>query len=179
MGATDSTKPGLKERAKRELVDYIVMSLYLAFFFCALTTYTMLLLRKFNIDLWNYDFAIINALVIAKVIMIGEMAHLGRGSERRPLYQTVLYKAFIYGLLVLAFHFVEEFVKRLIHGKPFGTVWFDLNMDDLVGRSILVFCCFIPLFAFRELRRVMGADRLYALFRTHGELGDTGVSAGD
>jgi hypothetical protein len=179
MSDTVSAKSGFKDKAKHELVDFAVTSAYLAFFFCALTTYTMLLLRKFNVDLLNYDFAIINALVIAKVIMIGEMAHVGRSAERRPLYQTVLYKSFIYGLLVLAFHFVEEFGKRLIHGKPFGSVWFELNMDDLVGRSILVFCCFIPLFAFRELRRVMGADRLYALFRTHGELGDAGVSAGD
>jgi hypothetical protein len=179
MSGTDSAKPGFMERAKHEFIDYVVMATYLALFFCALTTYTMLLLRKYNIDVLNYSFAIINAFVIAKVIMIGELAHLGRSAERRPLYQTVFYKAFVYGLLVLAFHFVEEFVKRLIHGKPFGAAWHETNVNDLVGRGILIFCCFVPMFAFRELRRVLGAARLYALFRTPGAVGDAGVSAGD
>lgn len=159
-----SPKPSLKQRAKEELIDFGVISLYLAFFFCALTTYTMLLMRKYDADTLNYTFAIINALVIAKVILLGEIAHLGRRFEARPLFQSVLYKAFVYCLLVLAFHFAEEFVKRLIHGRPFGAVWYDIRVDELVARTIVVFCTFIPLFAFRELRRVLGTEKIYALF---------------
>jgi hypothetical protein len=80
----------------------------------------------------------------------------------------VLYKSFVFGLLVFGFHFLEEFIKRLIHGLPAGTVVRDTNFDDLIGRPIVISCAFVPLFAFRELGRVMGEDKLHALFLRSG-----------
>jgi hypothetical protein len=161
-----ANKPGLKQKAKHELVDFAWISFYLAFFFCALVTYTMLMLRNYDIrdSSLNYTFALINALVIGKVILIGEMAHLGREAETRPLYQAALYKAIVYSLLVLAFHFLEEFIRRIIHGKPVGTVLHNIHSEELISRTIVIFCTFLPLFAFRELRRVLGEQALYALF---------------
>jgi hypothetical protein len=177
MSDKDPAAPGFKQKAAREFKEYLWISAYLAFFFCALTTYTMLLLRKYDVDDYlNYSLAIINALVIGKVILIAQMAHLGRGSEARPLYQTVLYKSFIFGVVVFAFHIVEEFVKRVIHGRPFGTVWQETRWEDLVARTIIVFCAFIPLFGFMELRRVLGEERLYLLLRTRGGVEASGPS---
>jgi hypothetical protein len=160
-------------KAVHELKDFAAISIYLAFFFCALATYTMVLLKKYDVSYINYSFAIINALVIAKVLLIGDMAHLGRKSETRPLYQTVLYKSVVFTLLVVAFHFVEEVVKRIIHHEPSGTVLHNTNWDDLAAKSLIIFAVFIPLFAFRELRRVMGEDTFYALFRTPGAANTT------
>jgi hypothetical protein len=168
MTNKDPTAPGFKQKAVHELKDFAWISLYLGFFFCALSTYTTLLLRKYEIDYLNYTFAIVNALIIAKIILIGEWARLGRTSEARVLYQTVLYKSVVFGLLVFAFHLVEEFIKRLIHGLPAGTVVHDVKFDELIGRSIVIFCAFIPLFAFRELGRVIGGDKLHALFFKSG-----------
>ena len=167
-GPKAPAKEGMKQRAKHELKDFLIISVYLAFFFCALTAYTSLVLKKYEISPITYTFAIINALVISKVILIGEMVKIGRHAETRRLYQSVLYKSVIFGLLVLAFHFVEEFVKRLIHGEPAGTVYHEIDLDQLVARSIIVFCVFIPLFAFIELRRVLGEEEFYTLFIRHG-----------
>ncbi len=179
MTAKDPAAPGFKQKAKKELKDFLIISLYLAFFFSALVTYTILLLRKYDVSTLNYTFAIINALVIAKVILIGEMMSLGKHGETRPLYQSVFYKAVIFSLFVLAFHFLEEFIKRLVHGKPFGTVWHEINPDELIGRSILVFCTFLPLFAFIELRRVLGEKKFYALFFTRGGADNPGLPTSD
>ena len=164
MTGKDPTAPSLKQKAVKDLKDFIWISLYLGFFFCALSTYGMVLLRKYEIDYLNYSFAIINALVIAKVILIGEMAHLGRGWEARPLYQSVLYKSVVFSLLVFVFHLLEEFVKRLIHHDPAGTVLRNIHLDELLSRTLVILCAFIPLFGFRELGRVMGEDKLYELF---------------
>ena len=165
MTSKNPAAPGFKQRAKHEFIDFVVIALYLAFFFCAIVTYTTLLLRKYEVSsALNYTFAIINALIIAKVILIGEIMHLGRSAETRPLYQSVLYKSVVFGLLVFVFHLLEEFVKRVIHGQPAGTVWHNLQVEELLGRTIIIFCAFLPLFAFRELRRVLGEEKLYALF---------------
>lgn len=126
----------------------------------------MLLLRKYDANYLSYTFAIVNALIIAKVILIGEMAHLGRRAESRPLHQTVLYKAILFSLLVLAFHFLEEFIKRIIDHKPFGTVLHEIDYSDLSAKTIVIFCVFIPLFCFTELRRILGADKFHDLFHS-------------
>jgi len=173
----DPAAPGFKQRAKKELKDFLIISLYLAFFFCALVTYTILLLREHGGSSMNYGFAIINALVIGKVILIGEMMKLGKHAEARPLYQSVIYKAILFSLLVLVFHFLEEFIKRLIHGEPSGTVWHNINSEELIGRSILVFCTFLPLFAFIELRRVLGEEEFYALFFKRGGADNPTISS--
>lgn len=156
-------------RAAHELKDYAIVSTYLAVLFCAVAAYTALLLRRYDVstDTLSYTFAIINALVIGKVILIGEMLHLGRRVETRPLYQSVLLKSFLFGLLVFAFHILEEFIKRLIHHKPAGTVLDEMEVKQMLARSIIILCAFLPLFAFRELRRVLGEEKLYALF-SHG-----------
>jgi hypothetical protein len=181
MSDNEKAKVSLTQRVKRELIEFWVIAAYLAFFFCALVAYTMLLLKKYDVsnDAMNFGFAIVNALVIGKVILIGEMLHLGRGYEKRPLWQSVLLKSVVFSVLVLVFHVVEEMVKRIIHGQPRGTVWHHLHIEDMVARALVVFCAFIPLFAFRELRRVLGEEKLYALVRGRGVAEDAQSPAGD
>ena len=178
MDSKNPAQPSLKQKATHELQDFVVISLYLALFFCALAAYTILLLKDYNTSSsMSYGFAIINALVIGKVILMGEMVHFGRELDNRPLYQTALYKAFMFTLLVLAFHFVEEFVKRLIHGGGPGSVLHEIRINDLIARSLVVFCTFIPLFAFMDLRRMLGEDKFYGLFFRSRITGDQDPSA--
>lgn len=178
MDSKNPAKPSLKQKATHELQVFVVISLYLAVFFCALIAYTTLLLKDYNTSSSvSYGFAIINALVIGKVILMGEMVHFGRELDNRPLYQTALYRAFMFTLLALAFHFLEEFVKRLIHGGGLGSVLHEIRINDLIARSLVVFCTFIPLFAFLDLRRVLGEDKFYALFFRSRVAGDQGPSA--
>lgn len=158
MSKTAAQKAQLKQKAKHELRELLTIFLYLAFFFCALTTYDMLLLKEYHVEYWNYAFALINALVITKVIMIGEYAKLGKRHEDKPLLVSAIWKAFVFGLLVFAFHVVEEVIKQLIHGADMARASSDIRFEQLAGRSLVVFCTFIPLFGFREFRRVLGEE---------------------
>jgi magnesium-transporting ATPase (P-type) len=170
MSKTAEQKAEMKQKAKHEMKELIVIFLYLAFFFCALTTYNMVLLREFHEETWNYGFALLNALVITKVVMIGEVAKVGSRYEARPLLLSALYKAFMFWLLVLAFHFVEELIKRLWHGADLATASREIRIDDLISRSIIIFCVFIPFFGFREFQRVLGEEKFYnLLFRSEAE----------
>jgi hypothetical protein len=159
----NSEHPDRKQKIKHELREMLGLSLYLAFFFCAIEIYGMFLLNQYSVSYWNLSFALINALVVTKVIMIGEYAKLGRRYENRSLFVSAVWKAFVFGLLVFAFHIVEEGIKRLIHGSDLARVSHQIRFDELAARSVVVFCTFIPLFAFRELRRVMGEDEFQSL----------------
>jgi hypothetical protein len=149
----------------------LVLSGYLAFFFCALTTYKMFLLSQYEIDEWSYGFALINALVITKVIMLGQYAKLGTRYEGRSIFFSAMWKSFIYSLLVFAFHIAEEIIKRIIHGASVEKASRAIRFEEFGARAVIVFCTFIPLFIFLELRRVMGDDAFGSLFFEKTNLG--------
>jgi hypothetical protein len=159
-----STNKGLKEKTIHEVWELAWVFVYLAFFFCSLELYSVLLLRDFHVKYLNFGFALINALVIAKVILLGEYVRIGRKYEERPLILSAVYKAILFVVLVFAFHLVEELVKRLLHNGHLAGALAQVRVNDLLGRGIIVFCTFLPLFAFRELRRVLGEKKFMDLF---------------
>jgi hypothetical protein len=179
MNRQNSKIAVVKQRAIHEFKDLMRVASYLAFFFCAITTYTNVLLHNFRDWHLNYGFAIINALVITKVIWIGEVAHLGKGQESRPLVILAIYKAFLFTLLVLAFHILEELIKHLLHHEPLAhTVQAD-QLHIMFARGLIVFAVFIPLFVARELGRVMGEDKFYGLLFSRGATYQDAHGAGD
>jgi hypothetical protein len=177
MTVENSKKVGLKQKATHELEEFAGISLYLAFFFCSIAAYSALLLNQFHVSYFNYGAALINALVIAKIILIGEYAHLGKKHETKPLFQSAIYKAFLFGLLAFGFHIVEEVIKVLWHGENVVSSFHEVRLDELLARTLIVFCTFIPLFAFRELSRVMGEEKFRDLFFRSGATAETGSSS--
>lgn len=171
MNDKSSSERSLKQKAMHELRELVVLTFYLAFFFCALAAYRMLLLRDYNVVSLTYGFALINALVVAKVIMIGEYAKIGKRHESKPVLVSAIWKAFVFVLLVLAFHIVEEVIKQLVHGKEIAEAFRETRIDDLLGRGLVIFCTFITLFGFREVRRVLGEEKFQAMVFGSGEKG--------
>jgi hypothetical protein len=169
MNATSSAKPGMKQKAAHEAKELLILFLYLGFFFCALAAYSNLLLRDYIGSSLTYGFALINALVVAKVILIGDYMRLGKRAEHRSLFVAAIAKSVLFALFVLAFHFLEEVIKALVHGRDIASAFRDIPTDQLLARSVIVFATFIPLFGFREFRRVMGEEEFSALlFRAQG-----------
>ena len=164
MSDEKAQKTGMKQKALRELEEMGVIFLYLAFFFCAIATYSMLLLNKFQVSYFTYGTSLINALVIAKVIIIGDYMRLGKKQEAKALIYLAVYKAILFSLLVFAFHIIEEVIKHLVHGERIAPLFRETRIDDLLCRTLIIFCTFIPLFAFIELRRVLGEGQFSALF---------------
>jgi len=110
-----------------------------------------------------YCSALIDVLSIAKVMLVGEYADRGIRLEGEPIIESAVYKAFLFGLLVFVFHVVEEVVKELLHRENLATALREMRLDDLAMRGVVIFCTFIPLFGFRELKRVLGEETFYTL----------------
>ena len=174
----NSTHPERKQKIKHELREMTELFVYLAFFFVALAVYDMLLLRRYSVEYLTITFALLNAAVITKVIMIGEYAKLGRRHEDKALLISAVWKAFVFGLLVFAFHVIEEVIKRLIHGEDMARASRELRLEQFAGRAIVVFCVFVPLFAFREFRRAMGEEEFRSLVFGGNEKARRGVLDG-
>ena len=163
---TAGPKPGIRDRFIHEMKQYLVMVIFLFFFFAGFTAYRRLLLASYEIDYADYGWALIKALVLGKVILIGELLHVGKRFEQRPLIVSTLWKTLAFGLLIVAFAVLERLVGAWIHHRPLSEE-FSLSGPDgyeLLARIPLQVVALVPLFAFRELGRVLGEDRLEALF---------------
>ena len=79
----------LKQKAKHELIEYALIVAYLAIVFAAFTIYRRLILASYDITYTNYWFALIEALILGKVIMIGRVFRLGRYLEDKPLIYSL------------------------------------------------------------------------------------------
>lgn len=58
--------------------------------------------------------AIVSALVLAKVILIGEIVGLRRGPENKPLIVSTTFKALVFTGFALVFHALESIVRNLL-----------------------------------------------------------------
>jgi hypothetical protein len=168
MNRKNSKVAALKQKATHEFKELVGIFLYIAFFFCSITTYKVVLLKDFHNLYFDYSFALINSLVFAKVILVGEFAHIGRKYEGKSLLFSSIYKAFLFSLLVIGFHHFEEGIKRFLHGENIAGTFHEVGFDLLLARSLVIFSTFVAFFGFRELRRVLGEDKFDTLFFTSG-----------
>jgi hypothetical protein len=157
----------LKDLAIEELKAYWVIVLYLAIFLGALTNYRRLVLAEFGIVYVHYGVAVIEALIIAKVILIGRAFGFSRWLEDRALFFPVLFKSVLFGAFVFLFGIVERLVEGLFHKESLATI-FDkiasIGAYELSARILIVIVAFVPFFSFWELGRVIGMQRLAAMF---------------
>jgi hypothetical protein len=162
----ESFQAALKQKAIHEFKEFVGIFLYLAFFFCSVTTYKILLTKEFHDLYLDYSFVLINAFVFAKVILIGEYAHVGRRLETKSLVLSAVYKAFLFTAVVIGFHYVEEGTKRFLRGENIAGTFYEMSFDLLLARALVIFSTFVPFFGFRELRRVLGEEKFRNLFFT-------------
>ena len=168
MSSPDKNKKNLKEKLLHEVKVYWFYVAYLTLVFAAFTQYRRLILADVGIAYTEYGFAVINAFIFAKVIMIGDVLHLGRGLENKPLIYPTILKTAIFTLFVGLFVFVEHALKGLITGK--GAVegvmeYLDKGPYEVVAGGLALFAAFMPFFALREAGRALGGEgKLFALF---------------
>jgi len=163
----NAKKPGLKERAAREMKAFFIIALYLAFVFSGFNLYKRLVLREVGVSYFNYGAGVIEAFIIGKLILIGRALGFGKRFEHRVLIVGTLFKAAAYGVLVAVFGVLEHLIGGLVHGQDLADAWLDLlskPTDEMLARTVMMIVTFIPFVALLEIDRVLGEGRLIALF---------------
>ena len=165
---SNTTKAGrAKEKAIREFKLYWTVFL-LALMFGAFTTYRRLILGEVGVSYGHYGYGLIEAAVIAKVLLIGEAMKLGHWMEERALALSVLVKSVLFGMLVGVFNIVEHVTEGLFHHESWQTVlshpFQAQNMNELLARTLVLIVTFIPFFALWETSRVLGPGKMTQMF---------------
>lgn len=156
----------LKARAIEELERFVVLFLYLWIILGLFALHERIVLRQEGINFTAQGFALINALVLAKVMLVAESINFGRWLNRRPLIYAILYDAFLFAVLFIVFHVVEDLVIGLIHGQSVRASIPVIGGGGVVGVlcvAVILFVSLIPYFAVKKLNLALGPGRLKAL----------------
>ena len=112
--------------------------------------------------IYHQGFALINALALAKVVLVGEYFHVGDKLKNRPLIYPIVFKSAVFAVILLCFHMIEEPLVEVLHGKTLSqSISGDIGGGKLQGIlmvGIIMFVVLTPFFAFRELGLLFGAN---------------------
>jgi hypothetical protein len=124
-------------------------------------------MAEHDISYGDYGISIIKALILAKVIMLGDLLRLGRRLKDRPLMYHTLFKTVVFTAWVLLFHLLELTGSALLHGHGITG-----GMHEFIGQLpyelpahlLIIFFAFLPFFAIRELGTTLGEGKIWQLF---------------
>ena len=162
-----TSKLTLKQKALFELKEFAFISLYLWAVLALFLIYKSVLLNQEHIEFLTQGFALINALVLGKIILIAKAFHLGDRYNKLPaIYPTVI-KSALFAVVLAVFKLLEALVLGLYHGQPFQQSIADFGggtTKGIVTLTFLMFVVLIPFFGFGELQRVLGKGKLARVF---------------
>jgi hypothetical protein len=148
---------------------FYLYTLFLFILFSIFNTYQRLLLNDFGYHHIYYGYALVQALILAKVILIGEEMKIGKRYEINPLIYPVIYKTVIFTLVVLTLTLLEHFIAGLFAGRTMAETFASITtqkINIILAKIFIMFFIYIMFFSFLELNRALGKGKLYDLFFT-------------
>ena len=158
-------KPSLRARLLKELKSFLIMFSYLWLVFSVFLVHEWSVLASHQIGFRFYGLAVVNALVLSKIMLIAEAMHFARRFEDKPLIYPIAYKSIAFTVLLMVAYIVEEIAVGMFHGKTAAESFPEIGGGGIVGVltvGAIMGVALVPFFSFREIARVVGE----AEFRT-------------
>ena len=170
-GTLHDRKRGLKQRVVDEVIKFLTIAFYLWVVFGVFALHESVVSAKDHIEYHFYGFALVNALILGKVMLVAEDLHFADWFKNRPLIYPILCRAVAFSILFLVFDIVEEMLVGVFKGKTIGE-----SIPSIGGGSpsgvffvgVILAVALIPFFAFRAVGRAIGERELHALMFTGG-----------
>jgi hypothetical protein len=166
---------------KNETGKLALIVLYLWLVFGLFALHEILLRRRLGLGFQAEGFAIINALVLGKVMLVAEDFHFGVGRKGKPLIYAILRQAALFALLFMTFHILERAVVGLVRGSAPESGVTDIGgggLADLLTVTAMLFVALVPYFAFRNITRAVGWPVMRRLLFVGTDGSATNVSKG-
>jgi hypothetical protein len=156
---------------KRKFVEeakiFLLLFLYLALLLGGFGWYKRLILLEYQYEFSHYGYSVVEAAVLAKLMLVGNAMGFFKRLHKGPLIVASLFQTLVFSCIFIFFSLEEETVLGLIHGhgiswgfhKLLATSWMQVLAD-----FIIIFMCFVPLFAIWELAKVLGPEQLAGMF---------------
>jgi hypothetical protein len=148
--------------------------LWIVVYFCVLiglfTVFKSLVLNEPHL-IYHGGFVIINAWLLAKVVLIAEYFQVADNLRHKPLVYPIVLKSAVFCVILMCFYIIEEMLVGIWHGKTVAGSFPDIGGGTWKGVFVVSFILFVglmPFFAYRELARILGKDELYSVIFRRG-----------
>jgi hypothetical protein len=142
---------------------------YLWVVFALFVLYSSVILSEHRIQFAPHGFALVNALALAKVILVAQK-FVGKWLNEMPLIYTTLFKSAAFAVLLGCLKIIEETLRGLYRGLSYDeSIRVAVGGGTLTGALVfmaILAVVLIPLFAFTELSSVLGEGKLRTLLFT-------------
>jgi hypothetical protein len=158
-------KPSLRARLLEELKSFLIIFAYLWLVFLVFLVHEWTVLASHQIGFRFYGLAVVNALVLSKIMLIAEGLHFADRLKDKPLIYPIAFKSIAFSVLLVVAYIVEEIAVGLFRGKTMAESFPEIGGGGVVGvlTTAAIMCvALVPFFSFREIARVVGE----AEFRT-------------
>jgi hypothetical protein len=158
------------ERSLDEGKQLIWIFIYFWVLFGLFSVFRSLVLNERNL-IYHQGFAIINAFLLAKVVLTAEFFQVAENLRHKPLVYPIVFKSAVFCVILICFYIVEETLVGMWHGKTVAESFPEIGGGSWKGILVvgsILFVGLIPFFAYRELARVLGKDELYSLIFKRG-----------
>jgi hypothetical protein len=163
----DPQKRTWKERLLEELKKLSITVVYIWLLLSLFALHRAVILAQHHIgDSVKFGFALINALILAKFVLIAEAFHAGERASSKPLWYSILFKSAVFSVILMACHIVEEVLVQMWHGKPITHSLSEISgatLKEICSLGVIMFVVLIPFFATKEMIRVSGKDKFKSL----------------
>ena len=158
---------GLKQRVFLAFKENLILTLYLWAVFLLLVVYKSTILSEEHIDFAHHGLALINALALAKVMLVSRRFDLSARMRTAPLIVPTLLKSAFFTVVLACFKLLEDAVIGHFRRQSFQQSISDFaggTWQGVLTLSLLVFALLIPFVGFGELGRVLGERKLASIF---------------
>jgi hypothetical protein len=158
----------MKDKVRDELRTFLVITLFFTVVLGVFNLYRRQVLGETGVSYPHYGVSLVEALILAKIVLIGDALNLQLvRATRSSIFEVAVMRSILFSVLVLLFTILERIVVGLIHGKDWAGIahsFAEHGLHEIVARIIMMFAAFFPFFAFWELRRRLGTRRFYELW---------------
>ncbi len=154
-----------------EAEKFLGMTVYLWVLFFVFSAHESIILAQHNIDYVFFGLPLVNALVLAKVMLVADDLRLGERFQEKPLIYPIIYKSIVFTAVFICFHVLEELLIGIVKGKPISEGLSSAgvgNLRAILSRAAIMIVALGPFFAFREIGRAIGERELHSLLLTRG-----------
>lgn len=161
----DSRGRKFRERGVAEAKRFVIIFIYLWALFGLFVLHQRIVLHERGVGYTFHGVAVLNALVLAKVMLVFEDLDLGRWLPRRRLIYRISGESLLLTILFIVMHLGEQRVIEALRGEQISGAEAigGGGIGGLLSVAAIVFVALMPFFAFKNVSRALGRGRLEAI----------------